>query len=219
MHEHDRDPKDNFVMSGGHPAGEEREEGYAYAAGDTSAVKRSVKPVLIAGAGLLVAVIVVLMFLSGSPKSGEREQVKNLEGRIKAVEEKLAKLEWLDTGMARLDRKEKEIASLSERILQLEASLNRKVDQPSKEQAKSAPKPPEPAPAKAESASPKAEAAAPKQPPAPAKTKLHTVQKGETLYSISRKYDLSVDQLAKLNKISMKDPIKPGQQLAVGPAK
>jgi LysM repeat protein len=226
MHEQDTNPTDNFVMSGKHATGEEREETYGFASGESASAKRSLKPVLIAAAGLLIAVIFVLMFLSGSPKSSEKEQVKSHEARLRSIEEKLAKLEWLDTGLARLDRKEKEIASLSERMLQLESALNLKVDQLSKQMAKpQATKQPEPSPSKAESAPSKAEPPAQKAVASPAptgkdtKTKVHVVQKGETLYGISRKYGITVDELLKLNKISSKDPIKPGQQLVVGSAK
>ncbi|WP_062327721.1 M23 family metallopeptidase [Treponema endosymbiont of Eucomonympha sp.] len=43
----------------------------------------------------------------------------------------------------------------------------------------------------------------------------HTVQKGETLYSISRKYALSVDELCRLNSISRDAILKTGQKLSV----
>jgi LysM repeat protein len=223
MHEQDGNPKDNFVMSGKH---EDREEPFNHASAENIGARRSLKPILIAGAGLLVAVIVVLMFLSGSPKSSEKDQVKSHEARLRVIEEKLAKLEWLDTGLARLDRKEKEIASLSERMLQLESALNRKVDQLSKEMVKlPAAKQPDAPAAKMESAPSKPEPPAQKAVSSPAstvkdaKTKVHTVQKGETLFGISRKYAIPVDQLLKLNKMTPNDPIKPGQQLVVGPAK
>jgi LysM repeat protein len=226
MHEQDRNPADNFVMSSKRTTGEDREESYGYASGENAGAKRSMKPILTVGAGLLIAVIVVLMFLSGSPKSSDKEQVKSHETRLKSVEEKLAKLEWLDTGLARLDRKEKDIASLSERMLQLESTLNRKIDQLSKEMAKpQAAKQPEPAPVKPETGPSKPDSPTPKAVASPAKPEkdtkghLHTVQKGETLYGISRKYGISFDQLLKLNKINPKDPIKPGQQLVVGSAK
>ena len=42
----------------------------------------------------------------------------------------------------------------------------------------------------------------------------HTVQKGETLYSISRQYGISVDELKKLNDLASND-IKIGQNLTV----
>jgi LysM repeat protein len=223
MHEHDSDPKDNFVMSGKRAGSEEREDAYDYSTAQDGGSKKSMKPIVIAGAGLLVAVIVVLMLMSGTPRSGEKDAIKNIEGRLKAVEEKLAKLEWIDTGLARLDRKEKEIASISERMLQLETTLNKKVDQLSREVAKPSPKPGEPPAAKPETAAPKPEAAGAK-PAAPAKSekevkaKVHVVQKGETIYGISRKYGIPADQLLKLNKLGPKDPIKPGQQLVLGPS-
>ncbi|MGE5257676.1 MAG: LysM peptidoglycan-binding domain-containing protein [Hyphomicrobiales bacterium] len=214
MHEQDSNPKDNFVMSGKRSGSDEREDAFGYASADEVGSKKSMKPIVIAGAGLLVAVIAVLMIMSGSPKSGEKDQLKSIETRLKTIEEKLARLEWIDTGLARLDRKEKEIASLSERMIQIETALNKKVEQPPRDAVKPAQAP-----------APKVEAATPKPAPAPAKTekeakpKMHVVQKGETLYGIGRKYGISTDQLLKLNNLSPKDPIKPGQHLVVAPAK
>jgi LysM repeat protein len=218
MHEHDGNSKDNFVMSGKRTGGDEREESYDYSTAQDGGSKKSMRPIVIAGAGLLVAVIVVLMFLSGSPKSGEKDQIKNIESRLKGVEEKLAKLEWIDTGLARLDRKEKEIAAISERLVQLEAALNKKVDPLPKEAAKAPSKPTEPSAPKAETPTPKT-GAAPVKNEKGVKAKVHVVQKGETIYGISRKYGIPADQLLKLNKLGPKDTIKPGQQLVLGPSK
>jgi LysM repeat protein len=224
MHDHDGNPKEDFVMSGKQAGGEDREDSFGYSQSEDGSRQKSLKPVLIGGGVLLIAVIVLLMFLSGAPKTAERDLIKGMEARLKGIEEKLAKLEWIDTGMARLERKEKEIGSINERMAQLEGALTRKVDQLSKEMTKPAPKPPEPAAPKAEPAAPKPDVAAPKA-AAPAKAekdtraKLHAVQRGETIYGISRKYGITAEQLMKLNKLGPKDAIKPGQQLVVGPAK
>jgi len=51
---------------------------------------------------------------------------------------------------------------------------------------------------------------------APDKEKYHTVRPGESLYIIARKYGLTTDQLCKLNDLSPKKPIQPGQKLRVG---
>jgi len=215
--------KDDFVMSSKYAGGEERERPYEYTANDDSAAKRSLKPVLIAGGGLLVAVIVVLMFLS-SPKSAEKDQLKGIESRLKQIEEKLAKLEWIDAGMARLDRKEKDFATLAERMTQMESSMTRRIDQLGKEAVKPAAKQ-EPATAKTESAHPRPEAAPAKSAPASAKAekdskaKVHVVEKGETIYGISRRYGIPAEQILKLNHLSPKNPIRPGQKLVLGPAK
>jgi LysM repeat protein len=224
MPEREDTRKEDFVMSNKYAGGGEREEPYEYTASEDNAAKRSLKPVLIAGGGLLVAVIVVLMFLSGSPKSAEKDQLKSIETRLKQIEEKLAKLEWIDTGMARLDRKEKDFAALAERMTQMESSMNRRFDQLGKEAVRPAVKQ-EPATTKAESAPPRPEAAPAKSAPATpkaekdSKAKVHVVEKGETLYGISRRYGIPAEQLFKLNNLSPKDPIRVGQKLVLGPVK
>ena len=43
----------------------------------------------------------------------------------------------------------------------------------------------------------------------------HTVQKGETLFSISRKYNISVDALKKMNNLSKDNAIFPGNNILV----
>ncbi len=43
----------------------------------------------------------------------------------------------------------------------------------------------------------------------------HKVHRGDTLYSISRKYGLSVDEIRRLNNLSDNKPIQPGQKLIV----
>ena len=45
--------------------------------------------------------------------------------------------------------------------------------------------------------------------------KTHTVQKGETVYAISKKYGMKPDELRKLNNLGENDPVKPGQKLVV----
>jgi len=49
------------------------------------------------------------------------------------------------------------------------------------------------------------------------KRRYHTVRSGESLYYIANKYDLSTDKLCRLNKITPKKPIQPGQKHLVGP--
>lgn len=44
---------------------------------------------------------------------------------------------------------------------------------------------------------------------------MHTVRSGESLWRIAQRYDVSVDQLLKLNNLSKSAKIKPGQELRV----
>ena len=48
--------------------------------------------------------------------------------------------------------------------------------------------------------------------------KYHDVSTGETLFSISRKYDLTIDELMKMNKLAKDQKIQAGQKLIVGPS-
>ncbi len=218
MEERDESRKEDFVMSGTYEGGNQREEPYRYAAAEQSSGKRSFKPVLIAGAGLLIAVVVVLMFLSGAPRSADKDLLKAMEARLKQIEEKLDKLEWIDTGMARLDRKEKDLAALSDRITQLESSLGRRIDQIAKDTTRPAAVKVENPPIKPEAASPKPPSTAAKIETSP-RAKIYLVQKGDTLYSISRRHAVPLEQLLKLNSITAKDPLLPGQKLLLGPTK
>jgi membrane-bound lytic murein transglycosylase D len=47
--------------------------------------------------------------------------------------------------------------------------------------------------------------------------KIHEVGAGDTLYSISRRYSLTVDQLRKYNNIGKDTAIRPGQKLKLSP--
>lgn len=55
----------------------------------------------------------------------------------------------------------------------------------------------------------------PKEPPSRKNEQYHKVVRGDTLYSISKKYGLSVDEIRRLNNLSDSKPIQPGQKLLV----
>ena len=55
-----------------------------------------------------------------------------------------------------------------------------------------------------------------KSTPAKSAAKYHTVKPGETLYSIAKKYNLTVDDLKRRNKITV-STIHPGDKLRISP--
>ncbi len=55
----------------------------------------------------------------------------------------------------------------------------------------------------------------PKQATSQEKKQYHNVVRGDTLYSISKKYGLSVDEILRLNNLNKNQPIQPGQKLMV----
>ncbi len=56
---------------------------------------------------------------------------------------------------------------------------------------------------------------APTKPVVLAKKRYHTVQKGETLHSISKRYGIAVEELRKLNNLSENQSIQTGQKLLI----
>ena len=91
--------------------------------------------------------------------------------------------------------------------------------------AKAAPKPksvkvaktaPKPKPVKVAKAESKPKQAKSKKTSATKSAKVHVVKPDETLYRVATRYDLSVDQLRRLNRMGPKDTsIRPGQRLRV----
>jgi LysM repeat protein len=64
-------------------------------------------------------------------------------------------------------------------------------------------------------AEPRASPPTPAKPKASVEKKYHTVQKGETLYGISKKYGIKVEELRKLNNLSEAPSLRTGQKLLV----
>ncbi len=58
-------------------------------------------------------------------------------------------------------------------------------------------------------------ASVPKQATSQEKKQYHNVVSGDTLYSISRKYGLSVDEILRLNNLNENHHIQPGEKLMV----
>jgi LysM repeat protein len=66
---------------------------------------------------------------------------------------------------------------------------------------------------------PRAKPLTPPKPTASVEKKYHTVQKGETLYGISKKYGISAEELRKLNNLSKDPSLRTGQKLLVSPGR
>jgi LysM repeat protein len=164
------------------------------------------------------------MFLqiSGCGPSASEKEIENMTYRLKRLETRVAALELGNDTLNDLDKKVKRIMEENERrqtalILQI-SKLERQI-QSSPPAAGITP----PAVKKTEtvvSPLPVATVKAEKKPEAPAAVttspaaRYHVVQKGDTLYSISRQYDLKPDELKKMNNLDS-NVINPGQELRV----
>jgi LysM repeat protein len=180
---------------------------------------------------LAVAVLglIIVLLLPRLQSSGGEEHLLALETRIEALEQQLMKFDSVDENVSRIWEQAKSFEQFKERFERTDASTSLRMDHLATslsavqqrveklEKAAAAPKAtaaPKPTAAKPAATAPKAGDTAAKP---TAKARYHTVVKGDTLFSVGRKYGLKVDQLLRINKLPEDTIIKPGQRLRVTP--
>ena len=166
--------------------------------------KKYLTPVTIGSAGIIVIVILLVIFLSGPKDVVDSGQLQSLETKIQQLEKKLASIGVMDQALDRLGKQEQKLNLISERFDRFNLTVTTQIDQIIKELG-----------ALHQKSS---------QAPQPVKTdqkqtisKFHQVRAKETLWSISRQYGLTLDQLRSYNNISPKATILPGQKLKLTP--
>lgn len=181
--------------------------------------KKLMKPpalfILLAIAIIALVVVLLMLLLNSTADPISQKKLDALEGRIMALEEGLDKYEAIDEKVTRIweqaksfekfkDRFDRSEASMSLRMDHLTMSLETMQKQLTASQRKVASPPVKPASEKP--------TALPKPKP---KTKYHQVKAGETLYSISKQYNIKVEELLKLNNVEFGSVIVTGQKLIV----
>jgi LysM repeat protein len=201
----------DFIMSNNHedekPLHDDENE--AYEPYDETYAKPSSLPLILTGVGILVLILLSIMVLSKAQDLAEKEHVQALESKLDQLERKLAGVEQIGKQIG--DTPENQFNLLHDRIAKLETSITTKIDQiitelegiKSTDASKQKTKTEAPKPAK--------------QKQKEIKSTVHKVQAGETLYRISRRYGLTIDQLLKYNKLTPETKIHPGQELKLAP--
>jgi LysM repeat protein len=213
MNVRDNQSDDNFTMSDPDDQAasiDPQEE--AYLRGRTSEPGRSSKLRLaIIGAVVLVLILITISIFRGG-EGDSAGKIQELEARIAQIEEKIAKMDWIEKSVTRIGAQEQNFGMLSERVERFEASVKKELSEVSQQLKALRQKPAASSTAKPAAVSSSAST------PKVAAPKTHTVQAGETLFGISRNYGLTVEQLRSLNRLSDSDTIQPGQKLVVAPA-
>ncbi len=181
------------------------------------------------GIAMVVGIVLLVVLLFSNMGDGsDAERIRALEARVGEMEQQLEKIAGVDEKVTRIWEQAKSFETFKTRFDRTEAStslrmdhlamsldaLQKKTDETlaKVEALAKAPAPPRaaapPAPAKKETTTKNTAAAA----------KTHTVAAGDTLYSISRRYGLSVDQLRSLNGLEKGAVIHVGQKLVVSSA-
>lgn len=164
-------------------------------------------PYILGGIGLIIIVILLVTVVSRPSDVVDRQQLQALEVKIQVLEKRLATVDLIDQALNRIGNNEKELNLIMARVDRFEGTVTIQIDQIIKELGKLQRK-------KGSAPAPKASA------PQPAtkstigkKRQVHVVSAGETLYSISRRYGLTVNQLQSYNNIGKDTTIRTGQKL------
>jgi len=171
-----------------------------------SAEKGAMSYVIIVG-GFIVLIILAVIIIPMIRGSGVNDKINSLDERINQLEVRLNRIENLDKRLSLLDKLRTELEiSIMERLDSLEASISSRMGQKVKEldTLHTEAKQKKPDQKKVVKVSEKK-----------TEPRYHEVSAGETLYRISRKYGLTVEELRRLNKISPKSAIYVGQKLIV----
>ena len=168
------------------------------------------KSLMLAGAAVLVLALVAMFVLGQGEKKGPEVDLQPLLNKIGLLEERMAKLESRGKEAPQVQEKLDSLTrNLNERLSHLERDINQM-----KEEAASSKK-------KAEVSEPASPAPAPppRSPAKPGTTRVHTVAPGENLYRIALRYNLSVEELRRLNNMKPDQSLQVGQKLTVGAGK
>ncbi len=184
--------------------------------GQISLFIRKYSPIM-TGVALFVVVLggLKLIFSGGAVVDEERFQA--LEAKIQSLEDNYEKFDSIDSKVTRIWEQAKSFENFKERFDRTEASMTLRMDhlatnidsvqkRLAKTDTNSAP------PASARKSSTKS--ATQKSAKAPL-VRYHTVAPKETLYGISLKYGIKLDNLLEMNNLSKDTVIQPGQKLIV----
>lgn len=143
---------------------------------------------------LIAAVLAAMISFSVAKRAGS--DTKLLQMKLAAFEEKISSLERQISDL----QGRTGATSVDPALLQRIEDLARKVEGLEKR-----PQPPAATEAKS----------APRKPAVTGEKRYHTVQKGETLFRISKNYGITPETLRKLNNLSQDQPLRTGQKLLV----
>jgi len=182
-----------------------------YAPGSDSLRQTLAMLFVFAGVGVLVIVVLSIIVLFKIQNLAEKKQLLTLESKLEQMERSLAGFDEIEKQLGLFATPRDKAGLIAERIDMLESDINSKFDQIIKELQR----------LELSSAQQKAPRPETTQPPEAGKQdikpQVHNVQAGETIYRISRRYGLTVEQLRNFNKLGPNAKIYPGQELKLAP--
>ena len=168
------------------------------------------KTLIFGGAGVLLLIALIAIFF-GNGNELSTEDLPTIQARLSQLEERLTRLEGMEDKIVFLDQQGKDLLHYVGETDRLGRSLAQQVDKLAK-RIDRLEKTVAPVSGKAE-----AGLTIQRKPFSPAKGRYHEVRLGDTLYGIAQRYDMSLEELCRINHTSPKHIIYPGQKLLVAP--
>ena len=169
----------------------------------------SQRKTLVLWGGVILLLIVLVALLFGGSDRPVTEETSAIHARLDQIETRLGALEVMDEKITKLEKREQTLTQSIAKANSREQSLTGQLDKLIQEldilKQRSAP-----AAAKADTSP----AAQPKEVSA-SEGRYHVVRSGDSLYRIAQQYGMSVEALRRLNNISSKQAIYPGQKILV----
>jgi LysM repeat protein len=173
--------------------------------------KPSPVPKMILVVGILLVIILLALFFRGS-NGASKEDVSLVRTRLDQLEKRFASLDATEKKISSIENQFLALQQSVSRFDSAEKSLTEKINKLA-QQVERPTTPPPPPPAKASVTTPSQKTST-----AQGGVRYHEVKPGETLYRIASKYNLTMDELRRLNNLkSTQNTIKPGQKLVVSP--
>jgi LysM repeat protein len=179
--------------------------------------KRSIKlgkyqvPSLLLGLAIVALVVVLFLILrNGGGDTAASQRIVALEQRLQQLEERLDKFEGIDEKVTAIWEQAKSFEKFKDRFDRSEASTSLRMDhltmslEALQKQLN-----------EARSMQTSATAKEPAAGKSSSKIQYHVVEAGDTVYGISKQYNLSVEELRRLNKMKPDSVLMPGQKLIV----
>lgn len=169
-------------------------------------------------AGVIGIVLIVMLLFSNLNEPTEQARISALEQRIEGLEQRLEKFDGVDEKVTRIWEQAKSFETFKTRFDRSEASMSLRMDHLAMSLDALQKKTDDTVKMVGKLEKVSATRTAPVKPQPVKQTatvKTHTVAAGDTLFSISRRYNLSVEKLRSINKLPEKAVIHVGQILTV----
>ena len=166
--------------------------------------------ILLTSAIVALVVALLVLLINGGNAMNSPQQLANIEKRLQKLEERVDKYEGIDEKVTAIWEQAKSFEKFKDRFERSEASTSLRMDHLTMS-LESLQKQINESRAVSKATGPGNRVAGKSS----VKTQYYQVKPGDTFYSISKQYDLKVDELLKMNQLEPDSVIVPGQKLIV----